>query len=288
MIKISIIIPLYNKENCIAETVQSVLQQSFHNFELIIVDDGSTDGSLDVVRQIQDDRIIVYTKTNGGVSAARNFGIQKAKCEYLVFLDADDIMLPNCLKTLLDLQQKYNTDIASANFYSQRNSNKLLYCSGKREGIVKHPIFATYWKLLFIRTGNTLYKRHCFDIIKYDETLNRYEDMKLILEHLKKYSVAYSPLPVMIYNRDSKGLSICSPNNIYKDFAFHLDFAGKNIWEKLIYGQILSENIHIELLKNKYGIYYYYKNLAIRLSKVKGMIKRKIKQYNQNVTVNRK
>ena len=99
----SVIMPLYNKRDTILESVASVLNQTFQEFELIIVDDGSTDGSADLVKDVQDKRIHLYRKANGGVSAARNDGIERATREYICFLDADDIWETNHLQTLKEL-----------------------------------------------------------------------------------------------------------------------------------------------------------------------------------------
>lgn len=88
---ISVVIPLYNKRDSIASTVESVLSQSYQDFELIIVDDGSTDGSADVVGQFDDSRIHLISKKNGGVSSARNEGIRHANSNWIAFLDGDDL-----------------------------------------------------------------------------------------------------------------------------------------------------------------------------------------------------
>ena len=86
----SIIIPLYNKADYIAETLKSVLNQTYCDYEVIVVNDSSTDNSLEVASSFQDERIHIYTKENEGVSAARNYGIMHAKYDYIAFLDADD------------------------------------------------------------------------------------------------------------------------------------------------------------------------------------------------------
>lgn len=101
--KFSIITPLYNKSQYIGDTINSVLSQSYTDFELIVVDDSSTDNSVDIVNSFIDSRIHLYTKPNGGVSAARNFGIGKAKGEIICFLDADDIWDIHYLKELSNL-----------------------------------------------------------------------------------------------------------------------------------------------------------------------------------------
>ena len=87
----SIIIPLYNKELSVGNTIHSVLNQRFQDFEVLVVNDGSTDNSAKAVEKINDARIRLITQTNVGVSAARNRGITEAKFEWIAFLDSDDL-----------------------------------------------------------------------------------------------------------------------------------------------------------------------------------------------------
>jgi glycosyltransferase involved in cell wall biosynthesis len=96
----SVIIPLYNKENFIVNTLQSVLQQSFTDFEVIVVNDGSTDGSAEKIQQFNDPRIRYFIKENEGVSAARNHGITVALSDYITFIDADDYWYPDFLQQM--------------------------------------------------------------------------------------------------------------------------------------------------------------------------------------------
>lgn len=100
---ISVVIPLYNKEKSIKSTIESVLAQTYVNYEIIVVDDGSTDNSVNVVNEILDSRIRLIKKVNGGVSSARNEGILAAKGEYIAFLDGDDLWHPLYLETLNQL-----------------------------------------------------------------------------------------------------------------------------------------------------------------------------------------
>ena len=97
MKKVSVIIPVYQVEKYIAATVKSVLAQTYTNFELIIVDDGSTDKSREICQQFTDPRIKIICQENRGVAAARNTGIRNAQGEYLALLDADDLWLPEKL-----------------------------------------------------------------------------------------------------------------------------------------------------------------------------------------------
>jgi glycosyltransferase involved in cell wall biosynthesis len=103
--KVSIIIPVYNGSRFLAETVASVFEQSFNDFELLIINDGSTDNTKEIIDALQEkyNRITYFEKKNSGVSAARNLGLIKANGEFVVFLDADDLMHPDFLQLRIDL-----------------------------------------------------------------------------------------------------------------------------------------------------------------------------------------
>lgn len=104
---ISVIIPLYNKERQIRATLESVLQQSYTDYEIVVVDDGSTDGSVAIVESFNEARLRLIRQKNAGVSAARNRGICEARGEYVAFLDADDLWEPDFLKTMQNLAELY-------------------------------------------------------------------------------------------------------------------------------------------------------------------------------------
>ncbi|SKC77243.1 glycosyltransferase family 2 protein [Ohtaekwangia koreensis] len=101
-ILISVVIPTYNRAGYIGDTIQSVLKQQYTNFELIIVDDGSTDNTEAVVFSFKDDRIKYFKKSNAERAAARNFGVQKANGSYITFLDSDDLLKSNHLSEAID------------------------------------------------------------------------------------------------------------------------------------------------------------------------------------------
>ena len=158
----SIIIPTYNRAEFLRSTILSVLKQSYTNFEIIIIDDGSTDNSQEVVTQINDQRVTYFWKENGERGAARNFGIKKSKGEYVTFLDSDDQLYPNHLEEAVSLIDQKNpfvfhlsyeikdTDNRRKQVFKQihGNLNELLLegnrlsCMGvflKREIALQHP-----------------------------------------------------------------------------------------------------------------------------------------------------
>ena len=104
---ISVVIPLYNKQRQIADTLRSVLWQSFRDFEIVVVNDGSSDGSMAAAEAVHDARIRIIHQENAGVSAARNRGIAESRYELIAFLDADDHWMPDYLQTQYELIQKY-------------------------------------------------------------------------------------------------------------------------------------------------------------------------------------
>jgi glycosyltransferase involved in cell wall biosynthesis len=118
-----VVIPLYNKGPYIARALNSVLAQTFQDFEVIVVDDGSTDNGAEVVRGFDDPRIRLIQQENGGVSAARNRGIEKAQAELVAFLDADDEWLPEHLETIWGLRLKYPNAGAYATAYIFSDGN---------------------------------------------------------------------------------------------------------------------------------------------------------------------
>lgn len=102
-ILISVLIPVYNKKKSLRRTVDSVLNQTYTDFELLVIDDGSTDGSMEVLRDIQDNRLRCFRKENTGVSDTRNFGMRKAQGKVVAFLDGDDLWTPLYLERLHDM-----------------------------------------------------------------------------------------------------------------------------------------------------------------------------------------
>jgi len=123
---ISIIIPLYNRENLISETIESVFIQSYSNWEIIIVDDGSTDNSMEIINTFakNNEKIKIFQRERlpKGASTCRNIGAENANGEYLIFLDSDDLLAPFCLEQRIKImQENLNLDFAVFNMFLFRN-----------------------------------------------------------------------------------------------------------------------------------------------------------------------
>ena len=116
-LNVSVIIPLFNKDLYVLRAIDSVLAQRFHDFEVVVVNDGSTDNGPEIVRRIQDPRIRLIDQVNSGVSAARNRGIREARSELMTFLDADDEWMQTFLDTVLELRADYPEAGAYATAY---------------------------------------------------------------------------------------------------------------------------------------------------------------------------
>lgn len=123
--KISIIIPVYNGEKYLRDCIHSIKQQSFDDYEVIFVNDGSSDNSQSLLMQFasEDERCSVHEIPNGGVSKARNFGLQKARGEWITFVDCDDWLEPDYLESLLAMTSN-EIDIVMANFYFNKQGNQ--------------------------------------------------------------------------------------------------------------------------------------------------------------------
>ena len=266
---LSIIIPLYNKQAVIARTIESILSQSYINWELIIVDDGSTDGSDEVVRlYLGDQRIRYIRKPNGGVSSARNRGIKEAKGEWICYIDADDYFLPEGLKTMVELAEKYNVKVAAGRFLIEIKKKRFPGVNGKREGVLEDNFKEWFFNRVITRAGAAVFHAELLKNHLFDETLSRYEDAKSLFEILRENRMAYTPIDVMTYSLDNLGLS-GKVADFSKDFIFSMNFDGKSYWEKMLLGDMLNQGLKLypeykQFLLNKYGNDLMWSNKAKR------------------------
>lgn len=250
---VSIVIPLYNKENSIKNTIDSVLSQSYSNLELIIVNDGSTDNSKSIVEKYQDTRIRLLSQENHGISYSRNKGIKEAKGEWILFLDADDLLLPKSLEKLLNSVTDSFTMI-SGNFIVNKNGLKYKYLTETKK--IKYNSKSIYKALIqqkiFLRAGSFIMptsfaKKHLFDI-----SLSRYEDLKFLTTCYENLNIQYIPELVMSYETAyNEACHICQ-ENWSKDYGFHLEFENNNIWKNLFLGEYLYQTIKYYPTKRNY------------------------------------
>lgn len=116
LVEVSVIVPVYNVEKYIAACIQSLLLQTFQNFEILVVNDGSSDRSIDIVKTFADERILIFEKENGGLSDARNYGLERAKGKFIYFVDPDDWIEPSLLKDNIEIINQHNLDFVVFGF----------------------------------------------------------------------------------------------------------------------------------------------------------------------------
>lgn len=226
-IKFSVVIPLYNKEQSIVNTVFSVLKQSYQNFEIVIINDGSSDGSVDAVKTIRDERIRLIYQENQGVSAARNLGIKEASYEWIAFLDGDDLWEPNHLKEIIKMMNTFPNEKVFVTSFEYSDKRKIF----KHEG--NDPIFKieNYFKEAIkddiMWTSIVVVHKDCFLAVKgFNEKLKYGEDLDLWARLALHYTIVKSSNITAIYRLDAENRT-----SGYQELNFCLDY---NIeWEKI-------------------------------------------------------
>ena len=208
----SVIVPAYNREKTIGRTIQSVLKQKYTNFELIIVDDGSKDNtSLAVTPYLEDKRVKYISQENGGAQKARNHGLHLANGEFLMFLDSDDELLPNCLERVVKVYQEkpnvgsvyFLNGIYDDNGVLKKNRNDHL--SGNIYKDVLEQGYLTSSSFITMR-------RSVFDVIgEWDEKFPASQDDDICFRISKHFEVELIPEILGIYYLDAgKGNQISS------------------------------------------------------------------------------
>ena len=205
----SVVIPIYNKEAYLRDTVESVLGQTEGDYELILVDDGSTDGSLRVAESFDEPRIRIIRKPNGGVSSARNAGIRAARGEYVCLLDADDLWLPRYLETIRWLIGEYGGQ-AGAFFtgYRIRTAKGVVtpdftgVYRGRSTGILEDYFAAAAGRYAILNSSCIAVRKSLFDVVGYyDEDNSVGEDLEVQMKIAMATSYAFSSEVLSEYNR---------------------------------------------------------------------------------------
>jgi len=194
----SIVIPLYNKANYIENTLKSVLNQTFTDYEIIVINDGSTDDSITKVKEFNDSRIQLYNQENQGASVARNLGIENAKYEYIAFLDADDLWMPNHLEILNALIENFpNAGIFASRYELVFNNGKndipnFKGISADYEGIIP-DYFETSLPYPIATSSSIVIPKYVFEKIGYFKpTISSGQDVDMWIRIASKYPVVIS------------------------------------------------------------------------------------------------
>ncbi|AWX32308.1 glycosyltransferase [Methanosphaera sp. BMS] len=255
--KISIIIPIYNKEKYLDKCLQSILSQSFKDYEVICVDDGSTDLSLTILNEYADEnsKFKVFSKTNEGPGSTRNYGLKKANGEYVLFLDADDYINNDTLDSLYNTAHNNNSDLVLFNateHYKNKTNDRIYHIHVDENTDLENFTFDYNNNINLVMNGYHIVctKLHRLDFIKEHKlkfsNSGEFED---VLFHIKSMiyakRVSYNPKKFYQYNRKNEDSR--QNNSIKTDKSFVLF----DIYEE-VYKFLQKENLF-----NKLEINYY-------------------------------
>ena len=186
--RFSIIIPVYNNENYLRSALQSVLAQTYPDFEVLVVDDGSTDGSRAICQEFaqKDKRLRIIHKENGGVSSARNRGIEEAVGQYIAFVDGDDCIDPEMYTTMITILQYTGADLVDCRVIKESQYVPRPYEKGDVE-VSDHPLEYLSKTGYFIDSSlNKVYRRDFIGHTRFDESISYSEDKLFVTELIFK------------------------------------------------------------------------------------------------------
>ena len=205
----TVVIPLYNKEAFVRRCVDSVLSQTETNYELIIVNDGSTDGGVSVISSYNDKRIKIINQDNEGVACARNRGVLESSGEWIAFLDADDYWLSEHLEELKILIEKYNDVGIVSTRSTELRANE--YPSSLNTDLIWERKKIDYYRFSslnsgYINSSSIAVKRVVFDDVGYFKNLKQGEDTELVSRICLRWNCAFSEKLTSFYCRGTGGI----------------------------------------------------------------------------------
>lgn len=213
---ISIIVPVYNAENTLYRCVDSILQQTFTDWELLLIDDGSKDSSGDICDEYarKDSRIKVFHKENGGVSSARNIGLDNARGEWITFVDSDDWIVGDFLQTN---NISYHEDLILYSYYVDEKSVHSIFSLEHNNDVSLENIKFKLWlsknfhKGIFRTVWSKLFRTSILHGLRFDNNIRLGEDNLFLIEYLKKISSCrFVDTPFYIYTGANKyQLGVC-------------------------------------------------------------------------------
>lgn len=239
---VSIILPTYNRADFLRRSIDSVLNQTFCDFELIIVDDASTDSSKEVIDTFDDQRIIYLEhERNLGGSAARNTGIRAARGNFIAFQDSDDEWLPEKLEKQMKIMEDApaNVGVVYTGFWRINGDNKE-YIPGPAQQVKEGNINQELLKGNFVTTQAVLVKKECFqEAGLFDETLPRLQDWELFLRLAKHFEFRYIPEP-LVHSFFTEGSISSKPEALIEAIEIILK---KHLNEYKIYPKIYADQL---------------------------------------------
>lgn len=273
----SIIIPLYNKAYYIDKSIISVLNQTFTEFELIVVNDGSTDDSLDRIGHFKDARLKIINQQNAGVSIARNNGVKRAEYDYVAFLDADDWWDEHFLEEMKLLIENYpEAGIYGCNYYYVKNGKSRLADKGLEKGFTAGYInyFKVYAKTFCVpfNCSFVIVDKDAFNTFGgFNPALKFGEDIDLWIRLALKYKVSYLNKPLAYSNQDvetnNRALGIKKLYNKESFYIFNLSYL-ENEEKKNKDIKRLLNGLRVRALLRYYLRSKYIKEVNEQLSKV--------------------
>ncbi len=225
---VSVIVPVYNTEKYLRRCLDSILAQTFTDWECLVIDDGSTDDSSAICDEYAaaDSRFRVFHKANGGASATRNFGLDKYKGEYVIFIDSDDFWNSNdCLNKLVSIADTTGADLVRGE-YQKVDENDNVIIQGKRKFQIEGKILSSYEMLRYGVAGEffgvlSLYRRNAIGELRYDEGMTFLEDMDLLSRLFRQpLKCVYTSMCFYSYLlRNSSASNVPNPNSIICSFG---------------------------------------------------------------------
>ena len=203
--KVSIIVPVHNDEKFIQKTIQSILDQTYQNFEVLVIDDCSSDNSVELIKHFNDHRIKLFTQSkNMGAAAARNLGLREATGDYVAFLDGDDYWLPKKLETQLDFMRRNNCSFCCSQYYVVSQDDEKLYLMDAPRIIGKQRMK----NCCYIGCLTAIYDRRAVGLIQIDERLRKRNDYAIWLSAIQNVGFCLSiPEPLACYRINKRGIS---------------------------------------------------------------------------------
>lgn len=217
MPKISVVIPVYNKANFIAETLNSVYEQTFTDYEILLINDGSTDGSLEILETFKKENTTVYSQENKGLSHARNTGISLAKAPLICLLDADDLWETSHLENIYSLSIKYPEATLYGTRYIDLFKNGILVLpkwnleTSENDFIVRDFFKSSLFQPIITPSSFGFKKNIISEIGGFNEDATYFEDADFFIRANLKFQLAYSTHPSVKYRFESENQVTHSP-----------------------------------------------------------------------------